>query len=211
MLRRQMDPGRSQRRNTMIRKLMAIATLVCFIIGSADHAESAAEASGPQERLGYELPLNKQAIDNHRQLYAMSCIPMSIELVLKLLGRVPSHFYALQESWKNKSDGNFSDFDGKTINGIRFRKQFAMPRNRQFPLAKLFETIDRELKTGRYVIVSLPSSATTWHMYVIYGEGVYGDFVAVSKSGNNTIEAGHLKGTITKLEGTDILTYELPA
>src|ERR1039457_6537280 len=107
---------------------------------------------------------NRQIADTHKQLYGMSCIPMSIELVLKLLGRVPSSYYELQTPWKEKADGNFRDFNGKTIEAVTFHQQFDLGRNDQFPLAKLFETIERELKAGRFVIVSL-TSGSRWHMY----------------------------------------------
>jgi len=150
---------------------------------------------------------SRQIVDRHQQLYDMSCIPMSIELVLKLLDRVPASYYDLQNPWKNKSDGNFSNFDGKTIAGVTFHKQFGLERNQQFPLDKLFETIDKELKAGRFVIVSLASGGG-WHMYVIYDEDADGDFLAVSKAGANTMEASHLKRTIKQMQGTDILTYD---
>jgi hypothetical protein len=146
-------------------------------------------------------------VDAHEQRYGMSCIPMTIELVLKLLGRVAADYYELQTPWKEKADGNFRDFNGKTIEGVTFHQQFDLKRNGQFPLSKLFETIDRELRAGRFVIVSL-ASANGWHMYVIYDEDTDGDFLAVSKAGPTTIEEKHLKSIITKMQGTDILTYE---
>ena len=151
---------------------------------------------------------NRQVVDAHEQRFGMSCIPMSIEMVLKLLGQVPSDYYELQNPWKEKADGNFRNFDGKIIKGVTFHQQFDKERNDQFPLAKLFETIDRELKAGRFVIISL-TSGNGWHMYVIYDEDADGDFLAVSKIGSKTIEARHVKNIITRMKGTDIMTYEL--
>lgn len=153
-------------------------------------------------------PFKRQVVDDHEQRYGMSCIPMSIEMVLKLLGRVPAPYYELQDAWKEKADGSFSDFDGKTISGMTFRKQFGMPRGSEFPTEKLFATIDSELKAGRFVIVSLASSTASWHMYVIYDEDADGDFIAVSKVGTKTIETRKIKETLRKMKGTDILTYE---
>ena len=69
---------------------------------------------------------------------------MSVELVLKLTGRVPGDYYKLQRAWGNKRDGNFSDFDGKTIAGVRVHKHFVLPRNQDFPLEGLFAAIDKE-------------------------------------------------------------------
>ncbi len=167
-----------------------------------------------QEAKKAEIPrtcltkFNRQIVDAHEQKYGMSCIPMSIEMVLKLLERVPSDYYELQDPWKEKADGNFRNFDGKTIKGVTFHQQFDLPRNDEFPLSKLFETIDRELKAGRFVIVSL-TSGNGWHMYVIYDEDATGDFLAVSKIDSKTIEAQRVKKTITRMKGTDIMTYEL--
>jgi hypothetical protein len=153
--------------------------------------------------------LDRRIVDAHRQLHSMSCIPMAIEMVLKLLGRAPLSYYDLQEAWKEKADGSFSNFNGRTIKGVTFHQQFGLPRNDQFPLARLFATIDRELKAGRYVIISLVASSGGWHMFVIYDEDADGDFVAVSKTGTRTIEAKHIKSVIKKMKGTDILTYKV--
>ena len=151
---------------------------------------------------------DEKMIDAHKQAYGMSCIPSSVEMVLKLLGRVPASYYEQQEAWKNKADGNFSNFEGKTIAGVTFHKQFGLDRNDKFPLARLFATIDAELAAGRFVIISLASSSG-WHMYLIYGKDAEGDFLAVSKVGEKTIKADHIKKIVTQMKGTDILTYEV--
>ena len=153
-------------------------------------------------------PLNRAIVDAQEQRYVTSTVPMSIELVLKLLGRLPASDYELQSPWENKTDGSFGDFDGKTINGITFHQRFTMERNNQFPLDQLFAAIDKEVKAGRFVIVSLASNEG-WHMYVIYDEVADGDFEAISKDGATTIEAKHVKKTITQMRGTDIMTYSM--
>ncbi len=48
-------------------------------------------------------------------------------------------------------------------------------------------------------------------MFVIFNEDPDGDFVAVSKIGSRTIDAKQVKETIRRMQGTDILTYELAA
>jgi hypothetical protein len=153
-------------------------------------------------------PQARRTIDAHRQRYGMSCIPMSIEMVLKLLGRVPPEYYDLQDARKNKADGNFRDFDGKTIHGVTFHQQFALPRNDRFPLKKLFATIDDELNAGRYVIISL-MSGNGWHMWVICDRTLDGDFVAFSKVDERTVSADRVNRIVTDMQGTDILTYEI--
>jgi len=150
---------------------------------------------------------DRRIIDAHGQRYPMSCIPSSVEMVLKLTGRVPQSYYGLQNSWKNKADGSFHDFDGKTIAGVTFRQQFCMARNSAFPLAQLFDTIDHELKAGRFVIVGL-ASGHDFHNWVIYDEGTDGEFLAASKAGPWTIQENHVKKVITLMQGTDIGTYD---
>ena len=77
--------------------LAAISTL--FLAGCRTHIGSSDrkpdKAASEQTRRGltqFELRI----IDAHRQLYGMSCIPSSVEMVLKLLGRVPISYYDLQ-------------------------------------------------------------------------------------------------------------------
>ena len=151
---------------------------------------------------------NRQIIDTHKQLYGMSCIPSSAEMVLKLLGRVPVSYYDLQTQWKNKSDGSFKDFDGKTVAGVTFHQQFVLARDENYPLAKLFETIHSELVAGRFVIVGLAVSED-WHEWVIYDEDLAGEFLAVSKGAGGTTDECHVKRLITQTKGTDIGTYQL--
>ncbi len=184
-------------------KNLIVLLLPAFVVTA-----SAQEEKQPAAQKTSLTSFSRNIVDAHEQRYGMSCIPMSIEMVLKLLGRVPADYYELQTPWKEKADGNFRNFNGKTIQGVTFHQQFDLPRSGEFPLAKLFDTIDRELKAGRLVIVSL-ASGSGWHMYVIYDEDAEGDFLAVSKIGKRTIEASQVKKTISKMKGTDILTYEL--
>ncbi len=150
---------------------------------------------------------DRRIIDAHEQRYSMSCIPSSVEMVLKLMGRVPGTYYEQQTAWKNKADGSFHNFDGKTIEGVTFHQQFTQEHNGQF-LAELFATIDRELGAGRFVIVGLAAAGGT-HDWVIYDEDANGDFLAVSKGWAGTIEDNHVRKTITEMGGTDIGTYDL--
>ncbi len=185
-------------------KSFLIGLLLCSFLPSI----TAQETKKPDISKTCLTRFDRKIVDAHEQRFGMSCIPMSIEMVLKLSGRVPADYYELQNPWKEKADGNFRNFDGKTINGITFHQKFDLERNDKFPLTKLFETIHQELKAGRFVIVSL-TSGSGWHMYVIYDEDADGDFLAVSKIGAKTIEAKQVKKIITKMKGTDIMTYEV--
>ncbi len=145
-------------------------------------------------------------IDSHAQRYDDTCVPSSVEMVLKLLGRVPLSYYDQQDQWK--TPGSFQNFDGKTFNGVTFRLQFWLPRDDNFPLEKLFATIRSELQQGRFVIVGLASSGG-WHNWVIYDEDLNEEFLAVSKWKAKTIHIRDVRTRITKMKGTDIGTYEL--
>ncbi|EDY16854.1 hypothetical protein CfE428DRAFT_5663 [Chthoniobacter flavus Ellin428] len=153
---------------------------------------------------------DQRIIDKHAQRDTLSCIPSSVEMVLKLVGRVPGGFYDLQAGWKNKSDGSFKDFDGKTFAGVTFHLQFSLPRDDSFPLEKEFETIHRELQAGRFVIVGLVSPGG-WHNWVIYDEDTDGEFLAVSKFKDVTIKEPQVKKAIREMHGTELGTYELGA
>ena len=150
-----------------------------------------------------------KVIDAHEQRQASSCIPSSMEMVLKLLGRAPESYYDLQDAWQNRTCGGFVDFDRKTIAGVTFHLQFALPSTPEFPLAALFETIHRELSAGRFVIASLANSGG-WHMWVIYDETVEGEFLAVSKDRRRTLWEPRAKEAIRKMQGTHICVYEFP-
>ena len=52
--------------------------------------------------------IDHAVVNSHAQLDDYSCIPSAVELVLKLLGRVPHDFYDLQRAWANRSDGSFN-------------------------------------------------------------------------------------------------------
>ena len=147
-----------------------------------------------------------EAINNHKQIYATSCIPSSIEMVLKLNKKVDANFYNYQKIWQNKMDGTFANFDDLVLNGIRFHHKFNIQRNDNFPFDDLFLTIDKELLDGRYVIISLPSGYG-WHMYVITTKLQNGEFAAYSKNGSENLIETNVKQIIKAVKGTDIMIY----
>lgn len=143
-------------------------------------------------------------VDAHREKYPSSTIPMTVELVLKLMGRMPPESFAVQEPWKNKRDGNFSDFDNKTIDGVTFHHKFDQPRGNEFPTEDLFDAIDSELDDGRYVIISL-YTGRNYMLYVIVGRTADGDYHAVTKEGEQTWTITNVKPRVREMKGTDIL------
>jgi hypothetical protein len=160
------------------------------------------------------MQLKPEVVAKHKQLYENSCIPMAIEYVLKLLGRIPPDDFRLQEPWGNKDTGNFRCFNGQTIEGVRFRQQFARNRDEHFPLDELFSTIESELAAGRYVIISLEvpgpdNGRKRYHNFVIYDRMPNGEFRAASKVLNGEDRcADNVREWVGQMNGTDILTYE---
>ena len=86
-------------------------------------------------------------INNHDQIFQLSCIPSAVEMVLKYYKVVDFDFYDLQNEWKNKTNGSFRNFDNKELYGITFSQKFVLPRDENFPIDSLFQTIENELKS----------------------------------------------------------------
>ncbi len=151
-------------------------------------------------------------IKAHEQKYQFSCIPSAIEMALKLLGKVDTSYYDLQNEWKNEINGSFSYFNGKIIKGLTFERKFAVPRNSSFPMEELFRVIDNELASDRYVIISpfrenRETEEKGWHMYVIFAK-TDDDYLAFSKRGKKTVYLNTVKTRVREMQGTDILVYE---
>ncbi|HEY2585625.1 MAG TPA: hypothetical protein VGI81_07670 [Tepidisphaeraceae bacterium] len=150
-------------------------------------------------------------VDAHRQLYNWSGIPMAVELVLKLAGREPDGYHALQDEWQDKRDGNFINFDGRSVGGLTFHHQFDGPRGNDFPIGALFKTINSELDHGRYVTIAL-YNGSGWGIFAIVGRTRSGDFHAVTKATDGrTFTVTNVKARVREMKGTDILTYTTDA
>jgi len=157
------------------------------------------------------LQFDPAIVEAHEQKFLPSCIPSCVELVLKLLKRVDADYYDEQNAWGNTGDGSFGNFNNRVLFGLRFRNLFhEHPRGAAFPLADLFARISGELDEGRFVVISLASSAG-WHMYVVYAHE-NGEFRAISKAspphGQRTVSEDAVKAAVESMRGTDILVYE---
>jgi hypothetical protein len=152
-----------------------------------------------------------ETVKQHKQVYNMSCIPSSIEMVLKYNRKVGVDYYELQNAWKEKSDGTFKNFNNKIIAGIKFTQQFDLPRSDAFPYDSLYKTIDTELNSGRKVIISLQSGVGLWHMYVLDSRTGSGDYLAYSRVYNldEPVVVENVKQYIKAMKGTDIMTYKV--
>ncbi len=149
--------------------------------------------------------IDSNITNQHKQLEQASCIPMSVELVLKLTNQVDSDYYEQQKNWHNKKKyGDFRDYNGETIKGLTFSHRFSPnDRGRNFSLDKLFDEISDEIRNQRFVIISLEVSQG-WHNYVIYNQLSTGEFEAVTQGG---VVIKNVKEQVNKMQGTDILIY----
>lgn len=157
----------------------------------------------------------KEIIDQHQQKKDNSCVPSSVEMVLKLLGRVKLDFYDLQKGCTN---GCFSEYDGKTINGVTFQRINLAKRNSDFPFEELSQKIKEELLSDRYVIITFlgltSKGKRKFHAYVVYDEDPsQNDFLTVTKASSNgnyvTQFNTGIKSEIRNSKGTDILIYKI--
>ena len=148
-------------------------------------------------------------INNHNQLFQMSCIPSAVEMILKYYKVVDFNFYDLQIKWQNKADGSFRDFDKMELYGITFSQKFNLPRDESFPVDSLFQAIENELKSGKKVIIALQVE-TGWSIFVVYKQTPDGEFVSYNKLGSHTTILRNTKEIVKKSNGTEIMTYNIP-
>ncbi|MFD2742398.1 MULTISPECIES: hypothetical protein [Sphingobacterium] len=148
------------------------------------------------------------AVNNHNQIFPYSGIPSAIEMVLKDRNAVDQDFYELQNDWQNKKDGSFRDFDQKKLYGITFIQKFTEPRDANFPIDSLFQTIEEELKFGRKVIISLQGNMG-WSIFVVCKQTADGEFTSYSKDGSHTLIIRNTKEIVERSNGTEIMTYRL--
>ncbi len=182
--------------------MRTILFLLCPLIACASSRGAEDQPKGDPQPLGL-TKFDRTIIDAHEQGYPMSCIASSVEMLLKLLGQVPNSYRDLQLAWRNKSDGCWRDFNNKTFAGVTFRY------HEGYSMDQLFESIDRELHAGRFVVVGLRSPGGT-HSWVVYDEDTSGEFLAISKDRSRTIEERHVKEAIIRQQGSDLGTYEFP-
>lgn len=156
-----------------------------------------------------ELELKEYIIKNHKQKYLNSCVPMSIELVLKLMNTVQLSYYDLQKELKD-TPRSFKDFNGKVVNGVRMTLQYDINRDSNFPLEQLFNTIQQELEQGRFVNCAWKNEKMqSYHAYVIYGYNE-DEFLAITTDFHNR-EFEYITDMKTRLinsKGSDILTFK---
>jgi len=131
-------------------------------------------------------------------------------MVLKLLGKVNKDYYDLQDETGNKST-SFNQFDGRIVKGLQFSRIYnpnlSKPSTEYPRLESIFNTIDSELASGRYVMVSLLTPRKNFHIQVIHAKSD-DDYLAFSKSGGKTIDYPHsVKARMRGMNVADIMIY----
>jgi hypothetical protein len=138
---------------------------------------------------------------------------MSVEFVLKLIGKYPVDKFEWQDKHSEIENGKY--FDKKTINGVTFHLKYfeyvERKRKEKFPFDDFFNYIRQELDSGRYVAISLQTGEKEWHMYIIFFYTKDDEFKAVTFYHNNPKPQiiSDIKKKVTEMNGTDILTYTL--
>jgi hypothetical protein len=155
----------------------------------------------------------KEIIDKHEQKQDFSCIPSAVEMILKLEGLVNLDYYEEQDSYTYKQGNSFSLYDGKILINLKFRHLFYIIRNVKFPLEELFDTIQRELNSNKFIAISLSESydnngATgNFHNYIVHSCN-NNEFQSLSKKDKETIFCDFIKLWVKNMKGSDILVYE---
>ena len=155
------------------------------------------------------LNLNPVVLNGHIQLYPNSCVPMAIELVLKLMNKVAIDYYELQKEKCNVSRWG-GDFNNRIFSGTQINLEFDIDRGPNFPLNELFEKISSELDSGRFVNCAVkPDGSSSYHAYIIYGINDEGEFLGISIDYEKSPEyINDMKARLTKEQGSDILTFK---
>lgn len=174
------------------------------------------------------MQLFRSNLLGHRQVICNTCIPMSVELVLKLINLMPHDDFSFQND--NSKIGH-SDWIHKGFKypfnepQVKFKREFKLTDYPQYKdkgdrgehflkdnhFEKLFETIDNELSEGRYVIISLNSGENCYHMEVIYNKINDDKYETVTFYCSNLepkFWKQDLRKRVREMKGTDILTYK---
>jgi hypothetical protein len=174
------------------------------------------------------IPLHFKVIQEHNQMYEQSCVPMSVEFIVKLVDPSKIPYYDEQHRYP---DGKCwgKNFDNKKINNITFHHWFFGDRH-TYLLDPLFVKMKEELDNNRYVQLSLVSEWKTdsfgtflldgqghkipncFHCWVVFQYDETGEFHGVTKYFNNRQPKQPsytftIREQLIEMGGTDILTY----
>jgi hypothetical protein len=148
----------------------------------------------------------QEVLNNHSQINANSCVPMSIELALKLMGKVNYDYFDLQN--EDPLRKNFKLFDNCKISGVKFSHHYNYNRDDKFPIDNLIEDIKSEIDNDKFVICAYGSN-NLYHGYVIYGYDE-NELFAITKYHEGPSEfypefINDMTTRLKKINGSDIL------
>ncbi len=169
------------------------------------------------------MSLDIQKATGHQQILPDSCIPMSVELVLKLTGLMSQDDFSLQNDpkkvgtsdWVKNPQFQYPTDNPKVIfNREYLNKDIGKPDHTDEALAENLEptltTIDTELENGRYPIISVRSGPNTTHNIVIYGKIDDDSYKTITfHYGHGVLDQPeNIRQKITERKGTDLITYK---
>ncbi|HTB05546.1 MAG TPA: hypothetical protein VK806_01250 [Bacteroidia bacterium] len=147
-----------------------------------------------------------EIIQGHQQIHPKSCVPMSVEFVLKYEKQMDISNFGLQEDLAKHGNSNW--VDGYKHGNIEFSRpvEFYNKRGANFPFEALYSKIISELSEDRLVIISLLESDGDFHNYVIYDcDSKNGELIATTKGRPNS---NNVWERVQQINGTDILIYK---
>lgn len=156
------------------------------------------------------LPINnEEVLIYHEQKKEHSCVPMSVEFMLKLAGELPLKFNDFQDGLDTvKSEkGHGSEYQDKEVGNVILKHLFDQPRG-SYDVTQLIETIKKELDAGRYVQIALDNGVGGYHCWVVWGY-VDDTMYAITKYQNQRYPV-IIDDVITRLKnmgGSDIIVY----
>lgn len=170
------------------------------------------------------MQIDRSILNNHRQLYRTSCVPSTVEMLLKIEGIIDPSSFMLQEKYGDNNPRSGDDFDNKCFPGtnktIKFHKVL-LPC-----LEQIFARIDSELNAGRCVLIPLKTSeeGQPWmcHQHILYDFSPTGEYKTFTRlfgfadiipiDNARTRFINNFKEMesrpIDSRNGTDFLTYE---
>jgi len=167
------------------------------------------------------LPVDWTIIDNHVQR-GDNRIPSSIELILKLMNKLPlnNNEYPIQDEWEktavelqrrgkkdecyNRGFGDILPIINQFNLGVVFR--VGSQKDDMHTVNEKIELIEKNVENGKFVIVSLRRGNEPPHCHVVYQ--INGELKAFTKgwSGKETF-ISDLLGSEYHLGDSDILIY----
>lgn len=176
------------------------------------------------------VPLHFKVIQEHQQMYEKSCVPMSVEFVVKLVDPSQIFYYDEQHRFPDGTSWG-GNFNNRKINNITFYHLFTNDRH-TYSLDPLFDKIKEELNNDHYVQLSLVSEwkidtmgkfildgnghkiPNCFHCWVVFQYDETGEFHGVTKYFNNQQPKQpsytfNIREQLIEMGGTDILTYSV--